>query len=515
MMDAEIQCAQRAAPAYRDPVRFHADRTPDRLALADLASGRQLSYRELDRRADFLAGYLHEQGVSRGDRVAILARNGPQFFELQFAAARLGAALVPLNVRLAIEELTFILSDCSPKLLVYDKAFANAAEALARSGPPHDQLALDYDDAACPYEEAISQGLRPPPACPATHDDVCYIIYTSGTTGRPKGALITHGVMFWHAVNATGPCRLSSATVELVSLPLFHIAGINANANPTLRLGGSVLIQRSFDPGGALRAISDPALGVNSLTGVATQYQLMAEYPDFGRTDFSRIVYAGVGGSPTPIPLIQVFAARGVPFCEGFGMTEAGPGVCTLGAADLARKHGSVGKPLLHVDVRLVAEGRDVADGEVGELWLRAPNIVPGYWNNPAANAAAFVDGWFRSGDLGRRDEEGFLYIVDRLKDMYISGGENVYPAEVERVLFLLPAVSEAAVVGAPDPRWGETGRAFIVRRAGHDLSAEDVQRHCEQHLAKYKRPRDVTFVDALPRNASGKVLKARLREKV
>lgn len=502
-----------ARPTYRDPIRFHAARTPDKLALLDVASGRGSTYAEVDRRADGLAAYLRASGLVAGDRVAILARNAPAFFELQFAASRVGVALVPLNVRLAKEELAFILADCAPAMLVYDVAFGEMAEALAARLDLKRRLALDADDPECEYERAIAGAGPAAPDHPATHDDVCLIIYTSGTTGRPKGALITHGVMFWQAVNATGPCSLTSRTVELVMLPLFHIAGINANANPVLRLGGSVLIQRSFDAGETLRLLSDSTMGVNSLTGVTAQYQFMADHPAFDAADLGRLVYAGVGGSPTPAPLLKVYADRNVPLCEGFGMTEAGPGVCTLGTADLARKRGSVGKPLIHVDMRLVAAGQDVAEGEVGELWLRAPNIVPGYWNSPDADAAAFTDGWFRTGDLARRDAEGFVYIVDRLKDMYISGGENVYPAEVERVLYLLPGVAEAAVIGVPDPRWGETGRAFIVPRAGSRLSPDVVMRHCDAQLARFKRPATVSIVDELPRNASGKVLKKLLRE--
>lgn len=502
-----------APPAYRDPIRFHAARTPDKLALLDIASGRASTYAEVDRRADGLAAHLRARGLVAGDRVAILARNTPAFFELQFAASRVGVALVPLNVRLAAEELAFILADCAPAMLVYDVAFRQMAETLADRCHLKRRLALDPDDPACEYERAIDGAGPAAPDHPATHDDVCLIIYTSGTTGRPKGALITHGVMFWQAVNATGPCGLTSRTVELVMLPLFHIAGINANANPALRLGGSVLIQRSFDAGETLRLLSDPTLSVNSLTGVTAQYQFMADHAAFDEADLGRLVYAGVGGSPTPAPLLKVYADRNVPLCEGFGMTEAGPGVCTLGTADLARKRGSVGKPLMHVDLRLVAAGHDVAEGEIGELWLRAPNIVPGYWNSPAADAAAFTDGWFRTGDLARQDPEGFVYIVDRLKDMYISGGENVYPAEVERVLYLLPHVAEAAVIGVPHPRWGETGRAFVVPRAGSALSADDVLRHCDAHLARFKRPATVSIVGELPRNASGKVLKKLLRE--
>lgn len=504
--------ARRAPPAYRDPIRFHAARTPDKRAIVDLASGRSATYADIDRRVDGLARHLRACGLVAGDRVAILARNGPAFFELQFAASRVGVALAPLNVRLAVDELAFILADCAPAMLVYDTAFEAVAATLAQRCDLPRRLAIAYDDEACDYERAIA---TPGPAVadyPATHDGVCLIIYTSGTTGRPKGALITHGVMFWQAVNATGPCGLTSRTVELVMLPLFHIAGINANANPTLRLGGTVLIQRSFDAGETLRLLSDGALGVNSLTGVTAQYQFMAEHEDFAGADLSRLTYAGVGGSPTPAPLLKAYADRDVPLCEGFGMTEAGPGVCTLGTADLARKRGSVGKPLMHVDIRLVASGSDAPEGEIGELWLRAPNIVPGYWNNSAADAAAFVGDWFRTGDLARQDAEGFLYIVDRLKDMYISGGENVYPAEVERVLHLLPQVAEAAVVGVPDARWGETGRAFIVPRTGQRLSAEDVLRHCDAHLARFKRPAVVSIVDQLPRNASGKVLKGLLR---
>lgn len=500
------------SPAYRDPVRFHAARTPGRLALLDLASGRAQTYAELDRRTDGLAGHLRARGLAAGDRVAILARNTPAFFELQFAASRLGVAVVPLNLRLAAEEVAFILGDCAPAMLIYDVAIAETAKALAgRCGLAH-LLAIDLDDPDCEYERAIAAPAPDAPDHPATHDDVCLIIYTSGTTGRPKGALITHGVVFWQSVNSTGPCRLTSSTVELVMLPLFHIAGMNANANPTLRLGGSVLIQRSFDAGETLRLLSDPDLGVNCLTGVTAQYQFMAAHEGFEAADLSRLTYAGVGGSPTPAALLKIYAERGVPLCEGFGMTEAGPGVCTLGTADLARKRGSVGKPLMHVDVRLVADGRDVPEGEIGELWLQAPNIVPGYWRNPEATADSFVEGYWRSGDIGVCDADGFVTLLDRAKDLVNRGGFKIFSVEVENVLAAHASVLEAAVVARPCPVLGERVHAFVVASVGF-ADAEALRRHAAAQLADYKVPETITFLgEPLPRNAGGKVLKRDLR---
>jgi fatty-acyl-CoA synthase len=270
---------------------------------------------------------------------------------------------------------------------------------------------------------------------------------------------------------------------------------------------------RTFDPGAALDVISDPALGITHFFAVPAPYQFMMQHPKFQDADLSRLQISGVGGAPCALNILEAWAARGVALLQGYGMTETSPGTAMLDAADAIRKAGSAGKPLLHTEVRIVDEaGRDVPRGTVGELWTRGPNITPGYWNKPEATRSAFVDGWLRTGDAARQDDEGFIYIVDRWKDMYISGGENVYPAEVENVIFQLPQVGDVAVIGVPSDRWGEVGKAIIVVKPGAMLTEADVVAHCLSRLAKFKVPQSVDFVEVLPRNAAGKVLKRELR---
>jgi fatty-acyl-CoA synthase len=302
--------------------------------------------------------------------------------------------------------------------------------------------------------------------------------------------------------------------VLLTVLPLFHTGGLNCYANPVLHAGGTVLIMRAFDPGLALQLIDDPARGINQFFGVPSIYQFMAQHPAFATSDFSRLVIGGVGGAPMPVPLLKVWEERGVALQQGYGMTETSPAVLTLDREDAARKAGSSGKPVLHTEVRIVRpDGADADVGELGELWVKGPNVTPGYWNRPETNASSFTDGWLHTGDAARVDEEGFYYIVDRWKDMYISGGENVYPAEVESVLHQLNAIAEAAIIGVPNEQWGEVGMAIVAVKPGHTLTPAEIHAHCAANLARFKWPRLIEFVDALPRNATGKIHKPTLRK--
>jgi fatty-acyl-CoA synthase len=301
--------------------------------------------------------------------------------------------------------------------------------------------------------------------------------------------------------------------VQLVVLPLFHTGGLNCYANPVLHAGGRIVVMRTFDPGDALRIIGDKAMGITHFFGVPAPYQFMWQHPDFETTDLSRLQMAGVGGAPCALAIMEAWAERGINLAQGFGMTETSPASIFIDPDDALRKLGSTGKPLLHTEVRIVDEhGNDVGVDEVGELWTRGPNITPGYWNRPDATADAFVDGWLRTGDAARMDDEGFIYIVDRWKDMYISGGENVYPAEVENAVYQLPQIAEAAVVGVPDPKWGESGVAVVVLKEGAELDQATLIAHCVERLAKFKVPARMHVIDALPRNATGKVLKRELR---
>src|SRR5437763_8894112 len=496
---------------HYDWIAHFGRRTPDKCAAIDLASERRLSYAQFDARISRLATHLRDKlGVTRGDRVAVLALNTTDTLEVQFACGRIGAVFLPLNTRLTVPELQFIVGDSSPKVMIHDTDLAEVALAVAKLSNVSSALLLGADGS---YEAAVATSKPLDRFEDVTHDDISTIMYTSGTTGLPKGAIITHGMTFWNCVNLGGPAYVSPSTVLLTVLPLFHTGGLNCYTNPVLHAGGTVLIMRAFDPALALQLISDPSYGITQFFGVPAIYQFMAQHPSFATSDFSRLVIGGVGGAPMPVPLLKVWEERGVALQQGYGMTETSPAVLALDREDAARKAGSSGKPVLHTEVRIVRpDGTDADVGELGELWVKGPNVTPGYWNRPEANASSFTDGWLHTGDATRVDEEGFYYIVDRWKDMYISGGENVYPAEVENVLHQLNAIAEAAVIGIPDPQWGEVGLAIIAAKPGQRLTEADVFVHCAANLARFKCPRQVRFVDALPRNATGKIHKPTLR---
>jgi fatty-acyl-CoA synthase len=497
---------------YYDWIAHFGRRTPHKVAAVDLASERRFTYAEFDARISRLATHLRDHlAVAQGDRVAVLALNTTDTLEVQFACGRLGAIFLPLNTRLTVPELQFIVGDAAPKVMIYDADLAEIALTIAKLCSVESSLLLGPDGS---YEAAIAAAKPLDRYEDVTLDDISTIMYTSGTTGQPKGAIITHGMTFWNCVNLGGPAFISPSTVLLTVLPLFHTGGLNCYTNPVLHAGGTVLIMRAFDPGVALQLISDPAYRINSFFGVPSIYQFMAQHPAFERADFSRLIIGGVGGAPMPVPLLKIWEARGVALQQGYGMTETSPAVLTLDREDAARKAGSSGKPVLHTEVRIVRpDGTDAEIGELGELWVKGPNVTPGYWNRPEANRSSFTDGWLHTGDATRVDEEGFYYIVDRWKDMYISGGENVYPAEVENVLHQIAGIAEAAVIGVPDAQWGEVGMAIVAIRAGHALTEADIHAHCAANLARFKCPRLIRFVDALPRNATGKIHKPTLRK--
>ncbi len=497
---------------HYDWIAHFARRTPDKLAVVDLASERRLDYAQFDARISHLATHLRDGvKIARGDRVAVLAHNTTDTLEVQFACGRIGAVFLPLNTRLTVPELQYIVGDAAPKLMIHDAALADLALAVAKRCQVPSALLLG---AGGSYEAAIAAARPLDHAEIVTLDDMSTIMYTSGTTGQPKGAIITHGMTFWNCVNLGGPAYISPSSVLLTVLPLFHTGGLNCYTNPVLHAGGTVLIMRAFDPGLALQLMSDPSHRINTFFGVPSIYQFMAQHPAFAGSDFSRLVICGVGGAPMPVPLLKVWEERGVALQQGYGMTETSPAVLTLDREDAARKAGSSGKPVLHTEVRIVRpDGSDADIGELGELWVKGPNITPGYWNRPDANQSSFTDGWLHTGDAARIDQEGFYYIVDRWKDMYISGGENVYPAEVENVLHQLAAIAEAAVIGIADAQWGEVGMAIVAVKPGHTLTEAEIQAHCEANLARFKRPSVIRFVDALPRNATGKIHKPTLRK--
>lgn len=498
---------------------------PDRVAFIDPDRDRQFTYEEINDRASRMAEFLEQHwGLRRGDRIATLMHNRVESVELLFACAKLGAILVPLNWRLAQAELDYVIRDAEPRGIVHDAAHSGMARALAVSSPGDDGrlrlLSLDAqsdhdgigDRRRGGYEDALAQAsgsLRTHE--PRDERDLWYLIYTSGTTGRPKGVHQTPGMTLVNYLNIGIATELSGSDTFLSVLPLFHTGGWNLHLLPMFLVAGTTILPTGFDPEQSIRILTEQA---TVFFGVPAIYQALTEQERFDNSDFSRIRSWAAGGAAMPVPLLRRLDARGIQVRQGMGMTETGPTAFLLDEENAIRKAGSIGKPQGFVDVRIVdSDGDDVPQGERGELTFRGPGITPGYWNKPEETEAAFYPGgWLRSGDIGLMDEEGFYYIVDRAKDMYISGGENVYPAEVEEVILEIPQVRSCAVIGVPDDRWGEVGKALIELRAGAVLTADEVREFARERLARYKVPVHIRFVDDLPRNATGKVLKHELR---
>ncbi|WP_194923963.1 acyl-CoA synthetase [Catenulispora pinisilvae] len=478
-----------------------ARKTPHRTALVH--EDRAITYAELDDRVNRLAHVLRERGISRGDRVAYLGPNHPAYLEALFAAGAIGAVFVPLNTRLTGPELRHQIDDSGSALLV-------------TAGSPHRDLSGSQIEVlpaeGTGYEAALAAAAPQYRDEPVGLDDLCLIMYTSGTTGRPKGAMLTHGNMTWNCLNVLIDGDLAADEVTLVSAPLFHIAALGMTCLPTLLKGGTAVLEPAFDPARTLELIE--RLRITCLFGVPAMYEMLAAAPGWERADLSSLRNLMCGGAPVPGRTIRRYLDRGLAFVQGYGMTEAAPGVLLLAGRDAAEHAGSAGVPQFFTDVRLVgADGAPVGVEEPGELLVSGPNVTPGYWQRPRETDEAFHDGtWFRSGDIAQADAQGYVRLVDRVKDMIISGGENVYPAEVEDALLDHPDVAECAVFGVPDEKWGEVGRAVVVLKAGRAPDGAALLAHLDGRLARYKIPKSVVFTDTLPRSGAGKLLKGPLR---
>ena len=475
------------------------------LALVDLDSGRRWTWAEFDRAVNRVAHWLIDAlGPASGARVATIARNRAELLILQFACVRAGAIFVPLNWRLAAAEIAVLLADAEPALLLTDAEFAQPF-----AGAQYDIAALDALTAALPETP-------PSPAARRGWTDASTLLFTSGTTGKPKGVMVSEANAFWGATNFALGNRVSCDSVFLCDMPLFHTAGLFACARTPIQAGATLLVSRGFDAAATLARLADPLLGVTHYFSVPQMAQMLWNAPGFAPAMLSGLHVYATGGAPNPKAQIERFARAGIPMSDGFGMSEtcSNFGMPVEDADLLIAKAGSIGLPYIAVEARIVGDdGHDLPDGEVGELWLRGPSVTSGYWNQPATTAAAFTDGWFRTGDAAYRDADGYYFLVDRRKDMFISGGENVYPAEIEAVIAELPAVAECAVIGVADDRWGEVGRAFVVAVAGCSLDPDAIGAHCRARIAAYKVPKSVTVVATLPRTASGKVQKHLLRD--
>ncbi len=488
-----------------DPVATHGRARPDKLALVDLESGRQWDWASFDKSVNRAANWLiGEIGAGSGARIATLARNSADMLILQFACIRAGAIFVPLNWRLAQAEVAGLLADATPIMLFRDPDFAIG-----------DYQGRAFDLASLTDMIANQSEVAPPSTARQDFEAPSTLLYTSGTSGRPKGVMVSEANAFWGATNYALSSNVSHQSVFLCDMPLFHTAGLFAAARVPILVGGTLLVSGGFDAKRTLSRIADPALGITHYFSVPQMAQMMWNLPDFKPEMLAGLQLYSTGGAPNPAAQIERFVRAGIPMSDGFGMTETCSAMgMPMGNADLIiAKAGSCGLPFLSLETRIVDDlGGDVGVGETGELWLRGPGVTRGYWNQPELSAAAFSDGWFRTGDAATCDADGFFRLVDRKKDMYISGGENVYPAEVEAAIAEMTEIAECAVIGVPDAKWGEVGCAFVITVQGQSVSADDVIAHCKARLAGFKVPKSVIVNADIPRTSTGKVQKHLLR---
>ncbi|MCG6876399.1 MAG: AMP-binding protein [Betaproteobacteria bacterium] len=490
-------------------IERHAGFTPAKCAIR--FAEREVSYAALAARIDAVARALASAGVGSGDRVAFLGLNHPEAIALLFACARVGAMLAPLNWRLAPPEHRETLADCMPKLLVTESAFAAGIDGVKQGLPPMQCIALGDTPAWQRYEAFLAAGGQATAPRDGRDDDPVLLCYTSGSTGRPKGVLLTQHALFYNAVNSTHMHGFTSADRVLTTLPLFHVGGLNILTLPALHAGATVTLHAKFDPEATLDAIEREAITLTVL--VPAQIDALRALPRWNNARLSSLRMITTGSQIVPPRIFGVVHARGVPLVEVYGSTETAPIATYVPASEAGRKAGSAGLPAMHCEIRLADEtGADVTPGASGEILVRGPNVMSGYWGKPEATAEALRGGWFHSGDIGHFDEEGWLVVDGRSKDMIISGGENIYPAEIENVLAECDAIAEVAVVGRPDERWGEAVVAVVVPKAGKSVTEREVSAALEGRVARYKHPRAVVTVAQLPRTALGKIQKAEVR---
>jgi fatty-acyl-CoA synthase len=484
--------------------------SPDRVALVH--QDREWTYAAMAQESRRAAHALRDLGVRPGDRVAYLGPNHPAFLQTLFGAGELGAIFVPLNTRLAAPELAYILADCGAEVLVYSPRQAALVSALRDLVPLRHAVALEPGGDEPDYASLLRQAGADPLDEPVSPEQTCIIMYTSGTTGRPKGVQLTHANLAWNTFNMLIDVDLHADEVTLVTAPMFHVAALNQTALPTFVKGGRSVLVPAFDPDASLDLIERHR--VTFMFGVPSMFQAIAAAPGWASADLSSVRSMICGGAPVPESLTRAYQRRGLTFMQGYGMTETAPGALFLRAPDSRDHPTSAGTPVFFADVRVRdADGTDLPPGAYGEIVVQGPNVMAGYWQRPEdTDAVLSPDGWFRSGDLATVDRDGFFHIGDRVTDMFITGGENVYPAEVEEALYRHPAIAECAVIGVPDERWGEVGRAFVVLRPDSTVEPAELLASLDGRIARYKIPKSVVYVDAMPRTGSGKVLKSQLR---
>jgi fatty-acyl-CoA synthase len=488
---------------------------PDDVAIVDAETSQRWTYQQLEQRVQELAVKLLDAGLSKGDRIALLSPNHISYFDLFFACRRIGAIFVPLNWRLSRKEIASLVEDCSPKCI----AFHSRCHSLTVGLNGHFFLQVDsteYEQLGSTIESQIkksgydSKSKRIPPA-EMEESDPCAIVYTGGTTGKSKGVVLTNGSIFWNSINTILSWKLSSNDITVTYMPMFHSGGLNALTLPLLHCGGTVVIAQEFEVEKALKIINQE--GCTIILMVPTMYHMIVQSPIFHVTNFPTMHTFLSGGAPCPLSIYQSFKAKGLLFKEGYGLTEAGPNNFYIHPDQVKKKRGSVGKPMFYNRVKLVDDcGAEVGLGAVGEVAIQGGHLFDHYWNNQEATEEALRDGWLYTGDLGTRDEDGDYYIVGRKKDMIITGGENVYPLEVEHIISQHDVVREVSVIGLPDEKWGEIVTAVIVVHDGLSLSEEDVKAYCFSHLGRYKVPKRVIFVSEIPKTPVGKIDKKEMK---
>jgi len=478
----------------------------------------RMTYSEFNGRVNRLANALTAIGLKKGDLAGVLLFNCSQYLEIYYAAAKLGVILVTMNYRLAEKELQYILDDSKPSAFFYGKQFDEFIPSIRRNSTfikNYIYIGDEKPENTLYYESFLMSYPADEPSADVHMGDTQLIIYTSGTTGYPKGALITHANTLWTCINQLIFFNdLNENDSVLIVMPLYHCGAQNDFTTPVFNKGGKLIIMERVDTTEIAKIIEKEQITTALL--LPTLLHMIFQMPDLDQYDFSSLRYVQTGGAPLPEVTIDNFYRKmGYHICQVFGLTEGTALTTILDKESAARKKGSAGRPLFHVDLKIVDdEGKEVAPGEIGELIQKGPTVMKGYWNNPQATEKTIKDGWLYTGDLARCDEEGFVYIVDRKKDMIISGEENIYPAEIEQVLYSHPQIQEAAVIGVPDEKWGESVKAIVVCKQGQTLTAEEVIAYCREHLASYKKPKFVEFISELPRNPSQKILKNVLRER-
>ncbi|MCB9249489.1 MAG: long-chain fatty acid--CoA ligase [Ignavibacteriales bacterium] len=486
--------------------------TPNKEAILEYSTGRTFTYAQLNHLANQLSLLLmSEYNIKKSDRVAVLAENCIEYAILFGVAQKLGITLVPINYRLAQPELEFIISDCSPSLLLYEDKFEDKVNSDKIKNSCYELLPMTKISTTIHEltsmkiaSENISSNIE--------EDDAIFILYTSGTTAFPKGAIYTHKMLFWNSINTELRLDITSNDRSISCAPPFHTGSWNVLFTPFLHHGAFTIILKKFDADTELELMDKQ--GITLWWAVPTMLKMMTDSQNFNITKMEKLRYIVVGGEALPLEVIRTWHNKGVPIRQGYGLTEVGPNVTSLNQEDAERKLGSIGTPNFYIQTKIIDEnGNEVLNEGTGEFLLKGPNVTPGYWKNEEATAIAIHDGWFSTGDVVKRDDEGFLYVVDRIKNMYISGGENVYPAEVEHLLRQHNEISDLAIVGVPDDKWGEVGKAFIVRTEGSTLNEDDVKMFCLAKLAKYKIPKHVEFLEELPTNDAGKIDRKKLRE--